>query len=184
MLALAATIVADKQATAQRAPQDARLKAEHARSGRVLRSHSSKRDPEILTRKEPKVVKKYKPFNLIRLRKQAARGPAVMMAFNAVREPPNPFAYPPLPGGVDGKAFYHGWLHRKTGTVNFYFDDEVVKAEKMETFEDLLGGPVPAFLEGTIPMITTRLMSPLPLWKHVYLDQRGMLLIVALVGRT
>jgi len=178
MLALAATIVADKQATAQRAPQDALLKAEH----RVLRSHSSKRAPEM--RKEPKVVKKFKPFNLIRLRKQAARGPAVMMAFNAVREPPNPFAYPPLPGGINGKAFYHGWLHRKTGTVNFYFDDEVVKAEKMETFEDLLGGPVPAFLEGTIPMITTRLMSPLPLWKHVYLDQRGMLLIVALVGRT
>ena len=130
------------------------------------------------------VVKKHEPLNLNRLRRQAKRGPAVMMSFTAVREPPNPFSFPPLPGGMNGKSFYHGWLHRKTGMVTFHFDEEVVEADKLRSFEDLLQGPMPAFLEGTIPLITTRLLGPLPLWKHKYLDQRGRIRVVALVGRT
>lgn len=139
-----------------------------------------------LCRKAPAVpvVKKHEPLNLNRLRRQAKRGPAVMMSFNAVREPPNPFSFPPLPGGMNGKSYYHGWLHRKTGMVTFHFDDEVLEADKLRSFEDLLQGPVPSFLDGTVPLITTRLVGPLPLWKHKYLDARGMVRVVALVGRT
>jgi len=145
---------------------------------REIRSRRCRKAPAV------PVVKKHEPLNLGRLRRQAKRGPAVMMSFNAVREPPNPFSFPPLPGGLNGRSFYHGWLHRKTGMVTFHFDEEVVEAEKLMTFEALLCGPVPAFLEDTIPLITTRLMGPLPLWKHKYLDSFGRVRVVALVGRT
>ena len=127
----------------------------------------------------PAKVKKDKPFNYKVLRREAARGPTVMQAFNTVKEPPTP----PYPGGDSCKAFYHGCFYRKTGMVKFFFDDEIVLGEELETFENLFGGPLPSFLEDTIPLTTTRLKSHRSVWKHKYLDPLGRMCAIILVGR-
>lgn len=131
------------------------------------------------------VVKKPRKHRLHykKLRREGARGAAVMQAFNTVREPANPAATPPLPEGQACRAFYHGWLHRKTGLIKFFFDDESCPGRKLETFEGLLGGPAPEFLAETVPLITARLSCPTPLWKHKYLDSTGAVRTVVLVGR-
>lgn len=145
---------------------------------RLVRSRLCKERMPVVVKRTRKHRLHYK-----KLRREGARGAAVMQAFNTVREPANPAATPPLPEGHTCRAFFHGWLHRKTGMVKFFFDDERCPGRKLETFEALLGVPAPEFLAETVPLITTRLSCPTPLWKHKYLDSTGAVRTVVLVGR-
>ena len=158
------------------------LRAElHVECGLVLECDAPRtRDAKLA--KKAKRAKRASQFK--KLRREISRGEVVMELFTTVKEPPDLAATPPLPGGFRAKAYYHGLLDRKTKMVRYFLDGEVRKPQAMETLESLLGMPPPVFLQGTVPLTTTRLAAAAALWKHKYLDPQGQARTVGLVGRS
>ena len=102
-----------------------------------------------------------------------ASGAAVMQAFPMKRKEP---------GALKAECFYHGVLDFWSDTVSFFADGEITPAGRLTTMEELLGRALPSFLEGTIPLITTRLETPGCIYEHQYVSKAGESRSVVLVG--